>query len=195
MHIIFTRRTDDVGSHKGQISFPGGHRDEKESAIEAAVRECREELLVGYDFAKDKMVESFEDENGLVCFPPNTDNSFNDGSRWNGELKVLGVCHKIPAITGTTVTPIIGILPNIIPSTITNIEDYFSPNKSEVAQVFSRSISQLLEAEDTETYDKGPGGMLKWDGPIYPGDGGQIWGLTAIILKPILQGILKEHFR
>jgi nudix motif 8 len=42
--IIFTQRTDDVSTHKGQVSFPGGHVEANETAIEAAIRECYEEL-------------------------------------------------------------------------------------------------------------------------------------------------------
>lgn len=42
--IIFTQRTEDVGTHKGQVSFPGGHIDSGETAVDAAVREAYEEL-------------------------------------------------------------------------------------------------------------------------------------------------------
>lgn len=42
--VLFTVRSDYVGTHKGQVSFPGGHIDAHESAIEAAVREMYEEL-------------------------------------------------------------------------------------------------------------------------------------------------------
>jgi 8-oxo-dGTP pyrophosphatase MutT (NUDIX family) len=42
--ILFTKRTDNVGTHKGQVSFPGGHLNPGESDIDAAVRESYEEL-------------------------------------------------------------------------------------------------------------------------------------------------------
>ena len=44
-HIIFTKRTDHLTHHKGQISFPGGgrHGDDK-SLLETALRESREEI-------------------------------------------------------------------------------------------------------------------------------------------------------
>lgn len=43
--LIFTRRTENVGRHKGQISFPGGSLDPGDpSALEAALREAREEI-------------------------------------------------------------------------------------------------------------------------------------------------------
>ncbi len=43
-HILLTRRTEDVQTHKGQISFPGGMREEKETLLETALRETFEEV-------------------------------------------------------------------------------------------------------------------------------------------------------
>jgi 8-oxo-dGTP pyrophosphatase MutT (NUDIX family) len=43
-HFLLTRRTDEVETHKGQISFPGGGRRENESLEAAALRETREEV-------------------------------------------------------------------------------------------------------------------------------------------------------
>lgn len=44
-HLLFTRRTDKVESHKGQVSFPGGVCDEGESTPEeTALREAEEEI-------------------------------------------------------------------------------------------------------------------------------------------------------
>jgi 8-oxo-dGTP pyrophosphatase MutT (NUDIX family) len=46
-HLLFTRRTDTVESHKGQVSFPGGACDEGESTPEeTALREADEEIGV-----------------------------------------------------------------------------------------------------------------------------------------------------
>ncbi len=43
--LLFTRRTDHVQSHKGQVSFPGGGCDEGESTPEeTALREAQEEV-------------------------------------------------------------------------------------------------------------------------------------------------------
>jgi len=44
-HILFTKRTDHLAHHKGQISFPGGgrHEDDK-SLLQTALRECWEEI-------------------------------------------------------------------------------------------------------------------------------------------------------
>ena len=44
-HILFTRRTDQVEHHKGQISFPGGRQDKKDKDLLAtALREAQEEM-------------------------------------------------------------------------------------------------------------------------------------------------------
>ena len=44
-HLLFTRRTDKVDSHKGQVSFPGGGCDEGETTPEeTALREANEEI-------------------------------------------------------------------------------------------------------------------------------------------------------
>jgi 8-oxo-dGTP pyrophosphatase MutT (NUDIX family) len=43
--LIFTRRTDSVGTHKGQISFPGGSQDEGDGSMKVtALRETEEEI-------------------------------------------------------------------------------------------------------------------------------------------------------
>ncbi|HEY4224006.1 MAG TPA: CoA pyrophosphatase [Myxococcota bacterium] len=43
--ILFTKRTETVGTHKGQVSFPGGRRDPADSSDEdTALRELHEEL-------------------------------------------------------------------------------------------------------------------------------------------------------
>src|SRR4030043_592103 len=44
-YILFTRRTDTVEHHKGQISFPGGRQDKKDKNLLAtALREAQEEM-------------------------------------------------------------------------------------------------------------------------------------------------------
>ena len=44
-HLLYTRRTDTVESHKGQVSFPGGAADEGETSPEqTALREAEEEI-------------------------------------------------------------------------------------------------------------------------------------------------------
>ena len=42
--IVFTRRSDALARHSGEISFPGGKVDEGETSVGAALRETHEEL-------------------------------------------------------------------------------------------------------------------------------------------------------
>ena len=47
--VLFTRRTDTLTRHAGQVAFPGGRCDPGETVVETALRECEEE--VGLDRA------------------------------------------------------------------------------------------------------------------------------------------------
>jgi 8-oxo-dGTP pyrophosphatase MutT (NUDIX family) len=42
--ILYTLRTTTVSTHKGQVSFPGGHIEKNETPEEACIREFREEI-------------------------------------------------------------------------------------------------------------------------------------------------------
>jgi 8-oxo-dGTP pyrophosphatase MutT (NUDIX family) len=42
--VLFTRRTETVRHHKGEISFPGGGIEAGEDAVQAALREAEEEI-------------------------------------------------------------------------------------------------------------------------------------------------------
>jgi 8-oxo-dGTP pyrophosphatase MutT (NUDIX family) len=44
LHAVFTRRRHDLRRHAGEISFPGGMRDEGEELVDTALREAHEEV-------------------------------------------------------------------------------------------------------------------------------------------------------
>ena len=44
-HVLFTRRSEEVNFHKGQVCFPGGTRDSSDSSLlQTALREAEEEI-------------------------------------------------------------------------------------------------------------------------------------------------------
>ena len=44
--VLFTRRTETLPNHKGQIAFPGGRLEDGETPVQAALRETTEEIGV-----------------------------------------------------------------------------------------------------------------------------------------------------
>lgn len=57
---LFTRRTDDVPTHKGQISFPGGIRKSEDPSLQStALRETEEEI--GVDRSRIRLLGAFHD--------------------------------------------------------------------------------------------------------------------------------------
>jgi 8-oxo-dGTP pyrophosphatase MutT (NUDIX family) len=42
--LVFTERRSDLRRHAGEVSFPGGRRDEGEELLETALREAKEEI-------------------------------------------------------------------------------------------------------------------------------------------------------
>lgn len=46
LHFVLTRRRDDLNSHAGQMSFPGGQHEKQETLLRTALRETEEEIGV-----------------------------------------------------------------------------------------------------------------------------------------------------
>jgi 8-oxo-dGTP pyrophosphatase MutT (NUDIX family) len=46
LHLVLTRRRDDLPAHAGQISFPGGRQEKSETLLQTALRETTEEIGV-----------------------------------------------------------------------------------------------------------------------------------------------------
>jgi 8-oxo-dGTP pyrophosphatase MutT (NUDIX family) len=58
-HFLLTRRTEEVQTHKGQISFPGGMREGDEDLVQTALRETFEE--VGIEKSRIETLGRFHD--------------------------------------------------------------------------------------------------------------------------------------
>lgn len=58
-HFLLTRRTQEVQTHKGQISFPGGMREGEEGLVKTALRETFEE--VGIEESRIEILGRFHD--------------------------------------------------------------------------------------------------------------------------------------
>jgi 8-oxo-dGTP pyrophosphatase MutT (NUDIX family) len=71
LHLLFTKRSEHVTTHKGQISFPGGRVEPDDPSLEAtALRECHEEI--GLPPAQVRVVGPLDDITTLggVCITP-----------------------------------------------------------------------------------------------------------------------------
>ena len=97
------------------------------------------------------------------------------------DVYILGRTTPIPAASGTPVTPIIGILPYEIH------ESTFPGHSAEVDEVFVLSLNELLAVESSERSPR-----FKSDMPVFHRTHGErIWGLTAIITRPLLHNLFK----
>lgn len=63
--VLFTRRSEKVGTHKGQVSFPGGMADEGDRDVEqTALRELEEEI--GFPGARVTVLGRFHDARAIT---------------------------------------------------------------------------------------------------------------------------------
>ena len=163
--ILFTTRSSNLKSHANQISFPGGHVDEEDGncVIRAALRETREELS-----------------------PPTHVHNLNRYDFVNG-IEVLGRTENIPSMRNIPVTPVVAMFKEKF--TAKQIQDLFPGNESEVSNVFTVTMDELLKIEGEESLER-----LGMNAPFYETEHGRIWGLTAVVLQPILKYILKPVF-
>jgi len=76
-YFLLTRRTEDVQTHKGQISFPGGMRQGDEDLVATALRETREE--VGIPEEKIEILGRFHDYMSITRFRVTPFAGFIDG--------------------------------------------------------------------------------------------------------------------
>lgn len=97
---------------------------------------------------------------------------------------ILGMGTAVPSIKGIPVTPVVAILPDEMQ------QDMLEGDPKEVDLVFCRPVSSLLEEETSRHL-----GRLGTPAPVYPTPHGDIWGLTAFFLRPILHKLLQPVFQ
>ena len=106
-------------------------------------------------------------------------------------IRVLGEVTPIPSLNGTPVTPIVAASFSNIQS-----EDFsriLPGDHNEVESVFYCTIPQLVEAEDYHRLPENRFGVTH--APVFPTQHhGKIWGLTAMILRPLLHSLLVPVF-
>ena len=101
------------------------------------------------------------------------------------DVEIIGRTTPVPSIKGTPVTAIIGLLPYEVSSSS------FPGSPDEVDEVFCVSLEKLLEIETTE-----PSERFKANIPVFPPgkEDHKIWGLTAVVARPVLHKLLKPVF-
>ena len=176
--------TSQVGTHKGQVSFPGGHIDPQETPEAAAAREFAEEVALPTPWQTDPPAP--------LLAP--TSASSVPVEKHASPLGVLGRWHDAIAITGTHVTPVLGFLHG--DAAVCQREPPASPN--EVDSVFALTLPQLADAEHYEVEDRSvpyrsAGVTLQHRPyllPVFKGGPHKVWGLTAYMLDGMLRQLL-----
>lgn len=165
--LLFTRRSDGLRRHRGEISFPGGRLEGAEDARAAALREAREE----------------------VALDP-------------GGVEVIGDLDDRPSVTQYLVTPVVGL--------VADPPERFGRDEREVDEVFEVPLDRFLDPGSLRFEwwdgsrippDAAPRPLLDLDDEevdrqreryrVYffddvAGPGRVIWGLTARVLKDLL---------
>jgi len=146
-YFLLTQRTQEVSTHKGQISFPGGLREDADSSLrETGLREMEEEVGIPADF-----------------------------------VEVLGRFNQYTAASNFRVTPFVAFL-----------REGFSVslNPREVERILEVPLRFFYQTEPTEEiYHRfGRAGTLYF----YNYEGDVIWGLTAAMIKDLIE-VLEEE--
>lgn len=173
--LLFTQRSRDVAKHAGQISFPGGASEAGETAPATALREASEEV-------------------GLEP----------------GRLEIVGALDDRPTVSAFVVTPVVALC--------AEPPEAFRPHAGEVTAVFETPLSRLLDpacyrcewwdvarvpeglrakmkealASQPEDLDDGGARYKVHFFDPDPGSGRVIWGLTARIVRQLLDLTFRE---
>ena len=180
--------------------------------VHTAVREMHEELQ--YD------IESLGSTTGISHHARFQHDTTTATSSF---ITILGQTQPVPSMMGSRVTPIIGTINYDLPSSLhntTEFETLFPGNPKETDWIFTIPIVDLIQNETSEplqrwssrengNHDDDAKGNKKnkskhteyW-GPVFPipneyvkkQDGDKIWGLTAIVLRPLLRKVFRPVF-
>jgi 8-oxo-dGTP pyrophosphatase MutT (NUDIX family) len=141
-YLLFTKRTEQLSHHRGEISFPGGVSQPNDADRTAtALRETWEEVGIA-----------------------------------PGDVDVLGTLDDVSSIHNYLVTPVVGFFPGSYPLRL---------NRDEIDRIIQVPLAHLLRPEIFRVED------WRWQGrqhPVYfyTYQGDEIWGMTATILKCLL---------
>mmetsp|Transcript_17151 Transcript_17151/g.19720 ORF Transcript_17151/g.19720 Transcript_17151/m.19720 type:complete len:130 (-) Transcript_17151:133-522(-) len=106
------------------------------------------------------------------------------------DIEILGRTGDVPSVTGTIVTPIVAALHRNFRDTDDFHQVFHNPCEAEVEKVFFRTVKDLCSSETSEVLER----FKERESPLFPGVDGNIWGLTAVILRPILHEVLIPVF-
>ena len=194
LSILFTKRSDHLNQAAGEISFPGGHYDptlDGNCLMKTAIRESFEEL--NHDSITHQQQSQHQHQDDYLGQKNILLHNFESNFIFLGQAEMIPSANLVP------VTPYYTYFKyqllhednkNSDATSTPSVQDLFPGNPDEVSQVFTMSINELLRVED-KMYLK----RLGVEGPVYPTiKNGRIWGLTALILKPFLDKIVKPVF-
>ena len=174
--VIFTLRSQHVGTHKGQVSFPGGHIEVEEGAIRAAMRETHEELGMSIGTLHSiGLCQTIPAVTGTLVTP------------------VLGFVERDVGDLGH-LEPHEGEVERVFTRSIRQLCD---PQYRSYEQL-NRSIPSLsasAAAAGGHSRAEGSGGeraAQKVTMPVYGAEEGpeRIWGLTAMIMEAVLNNAI-----
>jgi 8-oxo-dGTP pyrophosphatase MutT (NUDIX family) len=169
--LLFTQRSSTMPTHPSEVAFPGGHFDATAgdgSLEDTALREAQEELSFRGEHDDDNIV---------------VDHHHHHSFDWQSNVRVIGRASALPSMNGTSVTPVIAVLTQPVTDTT------FPGHPEEVERVFTVPLTTLLQVE---RWEHSPRFGTKI--PVYPVEGHKIWGLTAVVTRPILHQLLKPAF-
>ena len=167
--ILYCKRSTFLRRHAREICFPGGKIDPDETPIQAAIRECVEEI--GIDKNQVEVWTSF----------PELPDIFG----------IKGDVNNDPFNNGNIMTPTIPI--------IGQIKDYnpykLKLNCKEVSEVFVKGVYDLHNPKVAKSTQFRYPGTNGYSMPVYLTKPYPIWGMTATITFQLLSVLLKGRNR